>query len=262
MALWSNGVGKPLADASWLEAHHIAKLPERRSFAERLAALNPHSIMDLGCATGLWLDLLNDVMPDGCEFIGVDTDKASLDIAQSRSRDWGRETRFICANLEEETEQLPSADLILAFNVFPYIRDISQFLKELFAKSPEAILAVRQYDGASIRFGPMDTADRQTMESSLRVATESSQHFRHYDMDRTITALRELKDRHGVYSFELFARNDPFTQDFTPYYEQTIAWTSALLPQQQSERLNKWAKERALKHDRYFFEVDLVAIVS
>ncbi len=50
-----NSTGRPLADAKWLENHHRAKLPERTAFAKKLAKLNPKNIVDLGCATGLWL---------------------------------------------------------------------------------------------------------------------------------------------------------------------------------------------------------------
>ena len=59
-----NSTGKPLADSNWLENHHIAKLPERTAFAKKLSSLKPNSIVDLGCATGLWLELLNDYLPD------------------------------------------------------------------------------------------------------------------------------------------------------------------------------------------------------
>ena len=54
-----NSTGRPLADAKWLENHHRAKLPERTAFAKKLAKLNPKNIVDLGCATGLWLELLD-----------------------------------------------------------------------------------------------------------------------------------------------------------------------------------------------------------
>ena len=76
-----NSTGRPLADAKWLENHHRAKLPERTAFAKKLAKLNPKNIVDLGCATGLWLELLNDILPSDCEFIGIDSDKESLKLA-------------------------------------------------------------------------------------------------------------------------------------------------------------------------------------
>ena len=64
-----NSSGKPLANSSWLLNHHRAKIPERTAFAKRLAKLQPKKIVDLGCATGLWLELLNEILPQDCEFM-------------------------------------------------------------------------------------------------------------------------------------------------------------------------------------------------
>lgn len=262
MGLWNNATGRPLADATWLEAHHIAKLPERRAFANRLRKLEPRTVLDLGCATGLWLELLNEVLPSDCRFIGLDSDEQSLEIARKRSEAWSRETDYVCLDIERNVAEVPSADLVLAFNVFPYISDLDEFLRGLFNRLPHARLAVRQYDGASIRFGPMDTADRQNMESSLRIAAESSQQFNHYDLDRAIAALRKLDTRQCEFNFELFARSDPFPQDFLPYYEQTIEWTRALLPKAEADKLQRWVDLGSRRGNRYFFEVDLVALLS
>jgi len=75
MKVTDNSSGKPLADANWLEIHHRAKLPERIKFAQKLATYNPKKIVDLGCASGLWLELLNQILPNDCEFIGIDSDQ-------------------------------------------------------------------------------------------------------------------------------------------------------------------------------------------
>ena len=103
MSSQENSSGKPLADTTWLEKHHRAKIPERQAFAKRLATLNPKRIVDLGCATGLWLELLNQTLPNNCEFIGIDTDENSLDIAAKRSKSWDRKSSFLQLNLEKET---------------------------------------------------------------------------------------------------------------------------------------------------------------
>ena len=76
-----NSSGKPLAAASWLAAHHQAKLPERTAFAQRLSRLNPESIVDLGCASGLWFEVLNQFLPSECEFIGIDSDDELLNLS-------------------------------------------------------------------------------------------------------------------------------------------------------------------------------------
>ena len=101
MVSQENSSGKPLADANWLEIHHRAKLPERSAFARRLANLHPKSIVDLGCASGLWLDLLNQYIPSDCAFIGIDSDKESINLAKHRSEFWNRESNFMQMDLEK-----------------------------------------------------------------------------------------------------------------------------------------------------------------
>lgn len=257
-----NSTGRPLADANWLEIHHRAKLPERTAFAKKLVNTNPKKLVDLGCATGLWLELLNQLLPIECEFVGIDSDKESLDIAINRSKLWKRKVSFMQLNLEEDVSKVPSSDLTLAFNIFPYINDLDSFINTLAARVPRGILAVRQYDGASIRFGPMSTSERQKFEMDLRVATENSQKFRHYDLDRTFISLRKSAYKQGDYSFELFERSSPFSEDFIPYYKETLSWTCQNLSDSSAKYLSEWMKEDSLTLNRYFYEVDLVALLS
>lgn len=257
-----NSTGKPLADSCWLENHHRAKIPERIAFAKRLASLKPKKIVDLGCATGLWLELLNQVLPEDCEFIGIDSDEDSLKIAANRSTTWDRKTSFNKLDLEKDASSIPAADITLAFNVFPYINNLDLFISTLSNRIPKGVLAIRQYDGASIRFGPIDTAERQKMEIDLRVATENSQKFHHYDLDRTYTALRNSLYNNGNFEFELFARSSPFSDEFIPYYKEMILWTSQHISNISANRLNRWMADDPLLQNRYFYEVDLVAVLS
>ena len=257
-----NSTGRPLADAKWLENHHRAKLPERTAFAKKLANLNPKSIVDLGCATGLWLELLDGILPSDCEFIGIDSDKESLKLATQRSKSWNRKVKFLHLNLEKEVAKILPSDITLAFNIFPYIDNLESFIKALWERSPHGVLAVRQYDGASIRFGPMDTAIRQKMELDLRIATENSQKFHHYDMDRTFSSLRNSNYNNFEYSFELFERVSPFDKDFIPYYQGTLIWTCQHLSEVSANNLKKWMEADAFMNNSYFYEVDLVALLS
>lgn len=148
-------------------------------------------------------------------------------IAANKSKDWNRKSSFIQLDIEKDALNIPPSDLTLAFNVFPYIQDLDKFIKLLSQRVPRGTLVIRQYDGASIRFGPMNTAMRQKMEIELRVATENSQKFHHYDLDRTFLALRNSSFEQAEYSFELFKRTSPFNEDFIPYYNQTLEWTCA-----------------------------------
>lgn len=257
-----NSSGKPLADSTWLENHHRAKIPERQAFVKKLASLNPKKIIDLGCATGLWLELFNQVLPNDCEFIGIDSDVNSLDIAIQRSKLWKRKVSFLQLNLEEDASEIPAGDITLAFNIFPYINNLDSFINILSSRIPRGYLAIRQYDGASIRFGPMPTVERQRIETSLRVATESSQKFHHYDMDRTFSALHKSIYEHCEYNFELFERISPFNEDFIPYYEEMLLWTCQHLSDSSAKYLRNWLSAESTITERYFYEVDLVALLS
>ena len=85
MATWRNSTGSALSASEWLDAHHRAKLRERTRFAERIAEYRPQKLVDLGCATGLWLDLINDFLPSECELIGIDNNPEALALAQERN---------------------------------------------------------------------------------------------------------------------------------------------------------------------------------
>lgn len=257
-----NSNGKPLAGMNWLEIHHRAKIPERTAFAKRLSKLNPNRIVDLGCASGLWLDLLNKYVSSDCEFIGIDCDIESLDLAANRSKNWKRKVSYIQLDIEKDFCKIPPSDLTLAFNVFPYILNLDVFIKKLSLLNPKGKLAVRQYDGASIRFGPMNTADRQKIELDLRVATENSQKFHHYDMDRTFNALKMSSYKKMDYEFELFERVSPFSNEFIPYYKETLEWTCQNLSESSSKFLKTWIEDDPEFSNKYFYEVDLVAILS
>ena len=262
MILQENSTGKPLADASWLAYHHQAKLPERTAFAKRMATLKPKSVVDLGCASGLWLDVLNQFLPTECEFIGIDCDEELLNAAIQRSTSWQRKASFLQLDLEHETSRIPPCDLTLAFNIFPYIQDLDSFVKVLSRRVPRGMLAIRQYDGASIRFGPMPTSKRQEIENDLRVATENSQRFQHYDLDRTFNVLHHSSYQQCNYEFELFERSSPFPIDFLSYYNETLHWTCQLLSEKSVEYLRAWMDADPLMQNRYFYEVDLVALLS
>lgn len=257
-----NSIGKPLADSKWLENHHYAKLNERTAFAKRIAEYHPKKIVDLGCATGLWLELLNGILSDDCIFIGIDSDPKSLNVAKRRSKDWKRKTEYMLLDIEKDANLIPSADLTLAFNIFPYIEDLDSFLLKLSNRKPKGTLIVRQYDGASIRFGPMATETRQKIEADLRLSTQYSSKFRHYDLDRAFCALKKSNYNNMNYDFELFKRISPFDDAFFPYYYGMIEWTIQHISESSASFLNEWLHEKPEPKERYFLEVDLIAILS
>ena len=218
-------------------------------------------MVDLGCGTGLWLALLNEMLPADCEFVGLDMDRDALDIARERSRNWGRRTRFERVDIEADPDAIPAGNLTLAFNIFPYLTDPAKLLSTV-ARNGGA-LVVRQYDGGALRFGPMDVGLRSSVESSLRGSVMSSDQFRHYDMDRVLGLLLNSQFSTREIGFELFARAAPFPEDFLAYYEGTLTWMLDLLSENAADSLRSWlADADGSPQGRYFFEVDLIAVLS
>ena len=259
-----NSTGRPLSSPEWLEAHHRAKLRERRRFAASLASYAPTRVLDLGCATGLWLDVLDGILPPECEFIGIDSDPESLRLAESLSRTWGRKSDFLLCDIQSDPDRLPGADLTLAFNLFPYLHEPGHLLECLNARAERGIIAIRQYDGAALRFGPMHVDLRSEIESSLRASMEASTEFSHYDMDRAFSVIQGSRLAIQSLEFELFQRTTPYEADFVDYYSRTIAWTLDHISDQARTHFLRWLTEQSVAEPSqgYFWEVDLTAVLS
>lgn len=254
--------GRPLSSGAWLAAHHRAKLPERRAFCRRLAALSPNSVVDLGCGTGLWLDELDKYLPPTCAFIGLDADRSAVAAAASRSNGWSRPASFRQVDLSAPGPDIPEADLALVFNLSPYLPSVDQLLALLATRARH--VAVRQYDGATLRLGPMPMTHRAIIEASLRAAVGQSAQFRHYDLDRLYAALASAPFSQHSISFELFSRVTPIPSECWDYLAGTINWTSQYLSESASELLKSWWRPRAEDPalPTYVTEVDLVAVLS
>lgn len=191
----------------------------------------------------------------------MDSDDVALGFAARRSSGWARQVRFQQLDIERDLAALPTADMTLAFNIFPYLSHPERLL-ELVAQRGGS-LAVRQYDGAALRFGPMDPALRTLLETSLRASVGASGQFRHYDMDRTYEFVSKSPFTTKKVEFELFERFAPFPPDFEDYYEGTLAWTLELLSDEAADALSKWLSDRDMDVEiSYFFEVDLTAVLS
>lgn len=255
--------GMPLASDQWLEAHHRAKLPERARFAARLARLKPTCIVDVGCGTGLWLDLLNGLVSIDCEFIGIDVDEDSLSRAATRARGWSRSSRFMQLDVNRQPEQVPSGDLCLLFNVSSYIDDFGGLLRTLRIHRPGGAVAIRQYDGAALRFGPMPPESRLSIDSALHSAVRPLSHFRHYDMDRVVEEIQAAGFASTTVEFELYARVAPFSAEDFAYIDAMIGWTREHVSGIATPLLDSWWRA-ALKDGAaaYVYEVDLVALLS
>lgn len=260
MVITHNPSGRPLASAEWLKAHHRAKLPERRAFVRNLAGRSPKRLVDLGCGTGLWLSLFDEFLPPSCEFIGVDSDPDALALAEKCAYAWKRRASFELIDVDAEAGAIPEGDMTLSFNLFQYLADPAELLTTL--ADQRGTVAVRQYDGAALRFGPMDPGVRDLIERSLLAAVGTSEQFRHYDMDRVFELLSASPFSHREIDFELFTRTSPFPDEFLDYYRSTLEWTLGLVPVDAQQELQSWLEEDPLATRRYFFEVDLTGILS
>lgn len=258
-----NASGRPLSGEAWLAAHHRAKLRERSAFARRLAALSPTRIIDLGCATGLWLELLNDLVHPACSFVGVDSDSDAVSVARERAAGWSRRREFVVGDIEFDDFDMEPGDLVLAFNVFPYVVDPRRFLDRLVRlTTADGAVAVRQYDGSLLRMGPMESGTRVLIDASLRSSVEPSDQFKHYDLDRVLAAVRGSAFERVELEFELFERFMPFPDDFLEYFEGTLDWMESLVSDTAREELKRWRSQQAEAGAGYFVEVDLVALLS
>lgn len=262
MASLRNASGRPLAGSSWLAGHHRAKLAERRAFCRRLARLRPSRVVDIGCATGLWLDELDKALPRDCEFVGLDSDAVALAEATERAAAWQRPVAFEQVDVEMAAGELPQADLTLLFNMSPYLPNLEKLLAHLAVRRGR--VAIRQYDGAGLRFGPMETEDRAIIETSLRAALLKSEQFRHYDLDRLYAAIERAPFRTRDTAFELFTRTSPFPPEFAEYYSGTLGWMLNYLSDAAAERLRSWVAARAMNPcpPTYWVELDFTAVVS
>jgi SAM-dependent methyltransferase len=266
MSKWRNASGRPLSSLSWLEAHHQAKLPERTSFAKTVLAVNPQRIVDLGCGPGMWLSLFNEHAAPQCELVGLDSDESAILLAQTAAEAWPRRTSFVSMDIEKYSDQIPEADVFLAFNIFPYLSDPISFLERLKSKiTPGGMLVVRQYDGNLLRFGPIDQQQRLKIETSLYTALGGSQQFRHYDLDRVFDVVNRVSFPSKQLAFELFSRVSPFPPEFVEYFENTVQWTADYISDEAKDSLGRWSREYLTADaglPSYFVEVDLVAWIS
>ena len=264
LSKWYNSSGQPLSSSEWLKDHHKAKLIDRKKFVKKiLKNYKPKRIIDLGCATGLWLDLFDEFVAKDCEFIGVDTDSNSIKEAEIKSKSWDRKSKFIVCDILNEAEKIPNGDLFLAFNIFSYIPNAKLFIKTIQSKmNINSKLVIRQYDGNTIRFGPMNSEDRLSMNNSLYSAIGTSQQFHHYDLDRIYSIINDSSFSEKNINFETFQRNAPFPNEFINYFQGTLEWYIYYLSEYDSEKLQKWYELSKKQTDTYFLEVDLTAELS
>lgn len=262
---WHNSAGRPLSDTRWLRVHHAAKEQERTAFAERLAEHEPKRIVDLGCGAGSWLSTLHRVMPHDCEFVGIDVDGDALARVHEMSLSWNRKVRTIHGDFITQPDLIPAADLILLFNMISFASEPGILLSDIRRRAPSALLALRQYDGSTIRFGPMPEFQRSAIDSSLRASLQVNPQFDHYPLDKTVAAIAASDFANVHFEFELYSRFPPFSQAEAAYYESTLDWIYEHLSGPLQRELAVWRLSQdtvSANSPTYICEVDLVALLS
>ncbi len=241
-------------------------MPERERFARSILNCEPKRIVDLGCGPGLWLELLNGLVSEDCEFIGIDSDNAAIDEARIRANGWSRKVQFLELDIEKQLDEIPEADLFLAFNVFPYLTNSAIVLDAIRLRlCRSGLLVLRQYDGALLRFGPLDQTKRSRLDNSLQASILGSDEFRHYDLDFVFQAVGASRFQKKEIKFELFQRTAPYPPEFVEYLTNTVEWTIAHTAEDISEELRQWLsqnKQTAFQSPSYFIEVDMVTWLS
>lgn len=98
---------------------------------ERLLPMqvSPKKIIDVGCATGFGLLLLEDKFKE-TDVLGLDISKKMLHYAQKRGK-WLRKRQVMCADANDMPIHSASVDMIFCNLLFPYIHDCRKILKEI-----------------------------------------------------------------------------------------------------------------------------------
>lgn len=259
---WFNTSGKQLSSIDWLILHHRAKLNERKKFIRKHIKDSDRRIIDIGCGPALWLELINSIAHNDCELVGIDLDINTLNYAKSKASSWNRKTTFIQQDIEDDIDKLEKADLILVFNMFSYIKKPDVFLNKLYnLLNPGGRIIIRQYDGGTLRIGPMSEELRNTIDNSLLAALSSSKEFHHYDLDRVYSIINESKIPNKFFELELYQKVSPYNKVVEKYIEENMLWINKYISDYAKKGLTNWL-DTQFKHYSYFIEVDLVAILS
>ncbi|WP_288147302.1 class I SAM-dependent methyltransferase [Thomasclavelia cocleata] len=262
MKNWKNESGKQLSSDEWLRTHHNAKLQERTEFVKKNIKSTDKIVIDIGCGSGLWMELFASFLSEDCRLIGVDSDEKALEKAKLRMGNSNCHSSFINCNVEDKVLDLPKADLILLFNMSCYIKNLDIFLEKLRMRlTSNGRIIVRQYDGSNIRIGPMEEKVRKLIDNSLFSSLYSSSEFHHYDLDRVFEAIGKSSFSNKKIEMETYFKKTPYTKEVLEYLEEHIRWTSNYISEKAKMELQKWMKKQFYSNS-YCSEVDLIAILS
>ncbi|TMN32468.1 class I SAM-dependent methyltransferase, partial [Pseudoalteromonas sp. S2755] len=264
MGYWENVSGAPLSDYDWLMIHHNAKLPERKRFVEKVVTGTEKVVVDLGCGPGLWLSLFADHLGDKAEYFGFDSDKKTIELARKLNQLSLINCSFSHKNIEGSDLDFPEADIFLVFNILSYLDNPLTFLNRLKARlKPNGRIIIRQYDGSTFKFGPLDSKTRYKLEVDLFQSVSSSQRFRHYSVDDVFTAATACGLTVDDVQFETFHKTSPFDKSFAMYLLNSLNWTRNFVSRNSQGAIDNWSSQYLNSTaPSYFYEVDLVMMLS
>jgi cytosine/adenosine deaminase-related metal-dependent hydrolase/SAM-dependent methyltransferase len=99
---------------------------EKRFLEPLLPPVKGLDVVDLGCGTGRWLEILRSMGPGS--LLGVDSSPEMLEIAR---RKLGRTAKIVLADCADFPFERCSADIILCSFVLSYVEDAQAFLAKL-----------------------------------------------------------------------------------------------------------------------------------
>jgi len=128
--------GKNLEENFWTPVGHYNNVDEYYASGKthfnilKIAGLKPeHNILDIGCGTGIWMDLLKPFLSDTRNYVGVDISEEAINFCKKKFPDF---EFHVCSNT-----QLPPLskkfDVICLFSVFTHLypNEILDYLKNM-----------------------------------------------------------------------------------------------------------------------------------
>ena len=114
--------------------------------------------------------------------------------------------------------------------------------------------------GSTVAFADPNSAQQKTANKITQVTNSDSK--AKLDVEKDIYTHLVQNDHFTSAAAVAVTGYMGFESDFIPYYTETLEWTLQHLSDASAERLRAWIKDDPNLTNRYFYEVDLVALLS
>jgi cytosine/adenosine deaminase-related metal-dependent hydrolase/ubiquinone/menaquinone biosynthesis C-methylase UbiE len=176
---------------------------EQRFLSQMFPDISGLDVLDIGCGTGRWLQLLASLRP--ASLVGVDT---SPEMLQRASAKLGAKSTLHLGSCAALPVQNVTADIILASFVLSYLESIDTFARELHrvARPGANIFLADMHPDTAISCNWKRSFKANDMEESIQVRTRS---------------LQQIIETFQSCGFELLTRIEPgFDSHEKPIFEQ------------------------------------------